>query len=254
METKRACFFKRIPPAFIKNFNGKLLESSILKNCAGRFWLVEVENIVGNLYFGNGWQSFVEDNSIQTGDFLVFGYDDSSEFEVKIFGTSGCEKDYDQWDKRENSIKGTAVCPCKYIRRVQNKKLALRGGTNCGNVRSKRRHSDEIETKVVFEADFCPFKLKYPHFTASWRLYNMKIPKGFARDNDLRGVVSKFFRGSSGKLWPVRINHCKDGRTYFGAGWRDFWTGNKLRKGDKCVFEFIQQNVIRVHILRATLE
>lgn len=47
----------------------------------------------GQLFFRDGWESFVSDCSISYGDFLVFFYDGDVGFDVKIYGISGCEKD-----------------------------------------------------------------------------------------------------------------------------------------------------------------
>ncbi|XP_031278124.1 putative B3 domain-containing protein At5g66980 [Pistacia vera] len=44
------------------------------------------------VYFANGGQQFVKDNSLVFGDFLVFQYNGDNGFNVKIFGKSGCEK------------------------------------------------------------------------------------------------------------------------------------------------------------------
>jgi len=44
--------------------------------------LIEEE---GALYFGGGWPKFVEDHSVQTGDFLVVRYDGEDGFEVQVF-------------------------------------------------------------------------------------------------------------------------------------------------------------------------
>ena len=45
------------------------------------------------LFFWSGWHDFVKDNSLDIGDFLVFKYDGSSTFKVKIYGRNTCEKD-----------------------------------------------------------------------------------------------------------------------------------------------------------------
>lgn len=44
------------------------------------------------VFFVNGWQKFVEDNSLEFGDFLIFQHNGDGRFNVKILGKSGCEK------------------------------------------------------------------------------------------------------------------------------------------------------------------
>ncbi|KAL5780375.1 hypothetical protein ACOSQ2_011112 [Xanthoceras sorbifolium] len=82
----------RIPPAFLKNFNGSSLGKIVLQNHSGENWVVEMEKDVNGLSFGSGWQEFVKDHALQVGDFLVFKYYGNSKFSVKIFGKTSCEK------------------------------------------------------------------------------------------------------------------------------------------------------------------
>ena len=46
----------------------------------------------GQLFFRDGWEVFVSDHAISLGDFLVFFYDGNVGFNVKVYGTMGCEK------------------------------------------------------------------------------------------------------------------------------------------------------------------
>ncbi|XP_059668765.1 putative B3 domain-containing protein At5g66980 [Cornus florida] len=82
----------RIPPAFVKEFNGTIPSKSTIMNHGRRQWRVEMSMIDNNLYFQNGWHKFVRDNTLEYEDFLVFCYVGSSMFYVKIFGKSGCLK------------------------------------------------------------------------------------------------------------------------------------------------------------------
>ena len=76
------------------------------------------------------------------------------------------------------------------------------------------------------------------------------IPRAFETEHDLRNNPSRFFCDPNGKLWPVRIYHSV-GRSDFGAGWRDLLLANGVSEGDKCIFEFVQDDVIQVHIIEA---
>ncbi|KAJ8645657.1 hypothetical protein MRB53_007405 [Persea americana] len=201
------CFFKvmigdfseklRIPPAFIPNFHGKLIEESTLKCPNDEVWPVKMKHDAGKLFFDNGWQDFVKDKNLEVGDFLVF------RFQIK-----SAESD-------EKNGKG--------------------------------------KRKAVFDVKSCRFKLKHPHFTARWRQhkpYTVLIPKAFVRQYNLTKRVDWSFRNPSGELWPVKIVHSCN-RSDFGAGWRDFRVGNKLTGGDNCIFEFLKDDIIQVHIIRA---
>lgn len=41
-----------------------------LRDRFGNMWPVGVNKIGGNLYFQYGWEKFIEDNSVEVGDFL----------------------------------------------------------------------------------------------------------------------------------------------------------------------------------------
>ncbi|CAA3015909.1 B3 domain-containing At5g60140-like [Olea europaea subsp. europaea] len=43
-------------------------------------------------FFCDGWEKFVQDNSVEAGDIFVFRYDGCNLFDVKLLGLSGCDK------------------------------------------------------------------------------------------------------------------------------------------------------------------
>lgn len=63
-----------------------------LRDRFGNMWPVGVNKIGGNLYFQYGWEKFIEDNSVEVGDFLVFDYDGNKMFDFKLLGRTKCEK------------------------------------------------------------------------------------------------------------------------------------------------------------------
>ncbi|KAI9199992.1 hypothetical protein LWI28_001209 [Acer negundo] len=83
---------QRIPPAFVKNFNGNCLGKITLASPSRDNWVIKMENDENGLSFGSGWQEFVKHHSLEVGDFLVFKYHGGSKFSVKIFGKTSCEK------------------------------------------------------------------------------------------------------------------------------------------------------------------
>ena len=82
-----------IPQAFIKHFNGTIPKKAILKDQTGKSWHVGLEQSNRRLCFKNGWQCFASDHSLEFGDFLIFKFNRSSLFEVKIFSKTGCKKE-----------------------------------------------------------------------------------------------------------------------------------------------------------------
>lgn len=68
-------------------------KSQMIRSSDGKIWSVYVQKIDRCFFFRKGWREFVEDNFIESGDFLVFHYVGYSKFEVVIYGKHCCEKD-----------------------------------------------------------------------------------------------------------------------------------------------------------------
>lgn len=47
----------------------------------------------GSVFFQRGWEEFVSDHDLNTGDFLVFQYDGGRRFTVLVFEPTACEKE-----------------------------------------------------------------------------------------------------------------------------------------------------------------
>lgn len=83
-----ASFFQspqKIPTAFLDYIKCQSLRAVSITGPGGDSWTVGLIKEEGALYFGGGWPKFVEDHSIQTGDFLVFQYDGEAGFKVRVF-------------------------------------------------------------------------------------------------------------------------------------------------------------------------
>ncbi|XP_010263945.1 PREDICTED: B3 domain-containing protein Os01g0723500-like [Nelumbo nucifera] len=83
----------RIPPSFIKHFNGSVSKASILRGPTGKPLHVKVKWVKKQLFFCNGWGRFVKHHSLALGEFLVFRYHGNSKFSVKVYDASACEKE-----------------------------------------------------------------------------------------------------------------------------------------------------------------
>ncbi|KAH9656358.1 B3 domain-containing protein [Citrus sinensis] len=81
-----------IPDAFIAYLSPLKPEKVMLINHIGEYWHVNVAYCDKGVFFLDGWQKFVNDNSLETADILVLKYDGDCWFNVKIMGKSGIEK------------------------------------------------------------------------------------------------------------------------------------------------------------------
>ncbi|XP_027174767.1 B3 domain-containing protein At4g34400-like [Coffea eugenioides] len=82
----------KIPSAFTSYLKAKLSPRAYLRDRFGNKWPVRVGRIGDDFFFLDGWAEFVEENSVELGDFLVFQYDGHSLYDVKLLGHSACEK------------------------------------------------------------------------------------------------------------------------------------------------------------------
>ncbi|CAN6300635.1 unnamed protein product [Urochloa humidicola] len=82
----------RIPPAFNKLLENEYLGEVSLRGPSGNTWHAKLVQDSEGFYFTHGWNEFFIDHSINLGDFLFFGYDGQSQFSIRIFDLTGCEK------------------------------------------------------------------------------------------------------------------------------------------------------------------
>lgn len=83
-----------------------------------------MEKVGDDLFFQNGWPDFVEENFLQLGDILVFKYQGNSQFDVKMFDKTGCEKEEASVEKNDECGSYTEV------KEEQSKEIVLVKSTN----------------------------------------------------------------------------------------------------------------------------
>ncbi|KAJ4913387.1 B3 domain-containing protein REM21 [Raphanus sativus] len=81
-----------IPASYYDELPLVLPKTALLQGSTGGcFWKVAMFKRRDEVYFGQGWSKFVEDNRLSDGDVMTFVYDGSRSFTVSIFGGSrGC--------------------------------------------------------------------------------------------------------------------------------------------------------------------
>ncbi|CAH2076784.1 unnamed protein product [Thlaspi arvense] len=81
-----------IPVSYYDELPRRLPKTALLQGTGGGFWKVEWMKKRNEVYFGQGWSKFVEDNSLTSGDFMTFVYNGDRIFEVSIYGADGCKE------------------------------------------------------------------------------------------------------------------------------------------------------------------
>nr|XP_027122193.1 putative B3 domain-containing protein Os03g0621600 [Coffea arabica] len=229
---------EKIPPDFVKKFDKDVPQTFILEGPQGSSWLILVVKVGECFYFQEGWQNFVEDNSLENDDFLTFCYSGCSTFYVEIFGKHGCRKKVACTTWKDNAMhrNDNAVEQLHGKSNNSPKQMgrSLRSGTRgscseisqAGKVQDNSRHNSD------------PFKVQ---LTKTYANKYVKFPRDFENvENHWRNGKSAFLR-VQGREWKVNI--AKSGKYFFlSTGWSTFAKENSLKEGDECNFELIDNN------------
>ncbi|XP_059638499.1 putative B3 domain-containing protein At5g66980 [Cornus florida] len=222
----------RIPPAFLKHFDGVLPSKSIIRSLASRSWRVEVKEVDNNLYFEKGWHEFVKDNSLEFGDFLVFCYGGDSIFFVKVFGKNGCHKEDCIPTMEENQI--TETVKDEHLMLENNGKQPKTNRTlHRRGLMAVQETDKSLKPPGKFLSSFPSFQvvMKKAYVDKSF----MQIPPAFLKHFD--GVLpsKSIIRSHASRSWPVEMREV-DNNLYFEKGWHEFVEDSSLEFGDFLVF------------------
>jgi hypothetical protein len=90
---------QHVPLKFTKFMDGHELREAILHEQSGGGNPYEVEvysDGCGEMYFRGGWPQFAEDHDLHQGFFMLFDYHcGTSNFDVKIYDCTQCQKEYE---------------------------------------------------------------------------------------------------------------------------------------------------------------
>ncbi|PHT98405.1 hypothetical protein BC332_32685 [Capsicum chinense] len=107
----------KIPIGFLKYLKGQDQIEHVVLRSGGKNWLVKVKC----WRFGAGWAAFVEQHDLQLGDILVFRHEGNMEFEVSIFDSTHCDREYAEYLQEEDA--------CNNVEET-SKKLKFNGNTS----------------------------------------------------------------------------------------------------------------------------
>ncbi|XP_010679359.3 B3 domain-containing transcription factor VRN1-like [Beta vulgaris subsp. vulgaris] len=294
-----SCFFKlmlspssqfkklRIPKNFARKLRNEDCNVAILNVPTGETRKVELVEEENELWFGNGWQEFVEYFSIGFAYFLVFKYQGNSNFLVHIFNLTACEitypcnasnnnaskvrhdpcvkgNEYDKEEKPEISQKKSDVQvqqldseDDRYISDNEEVFNARKGVRQVGNPLWFKKHEELLKVAIAAGISMP----KNPFFVADMKPYVLNkgflnIPLHFGRRhlrcklNECKLVKLEAYDGSQ---WEV--NCFLDYRKMaFRQGWMMFARHIGLEAGDICAFELInaKKYVFKVHVAKSS--
>ncbi|KAL4196132.1 hypothetical protein AMTRI_Chr04g181840 [Amborella trichopoda] len=231
-----------IPPAFWHNFK-KGFHEAVLEGPSGNCWNVEVEEVGDALCFSRGWKKFVEDHSLNDGDFLVFYYDGDTHFLINIFDEIACERD-DAFD---------VECSEKYSPVEKNMSESPPAIVKASeNLVTDKQNEGAIQKAQSFRTTHLHFIVVMRSTLVSSK-FNVTIPHKFvAMDVLTKDQNIKLQVPNMKNSWPAKISWAR-GKTRISSGWKKFVTDNDLKEGDACVFELskARSDTFNILIFRA---
>lgn len=269
----------QIPTSFVKHFRGVLPQDFVLRSPSWRSTHVNVKKVSDKLFLGEGWSLFVQDNSLEFGDFLVFEYAGNSTLNVTVFEKSGCEKEISlATGSRSDVIYIDSYCTRQEVgmtslgdqfRNKENqtfqgksKQLRCKEGRMCLSVKQVKPKSSCSSVSKAMQGKATALEAA-SSFISKHSSFKLVMNKSYLR----RGTPSlgqSFVKGYikespqiitlqiSKRSWPVKVLKYKYHRGKLSAGWPAFVKDNALLEGDVCVFELVNRSVVvlKVHIFR----
>ncbi|CAI9099050.1 OLC1v1035811C2 [Oldenlandia corymbosa var. corymbosa] len=264
-----------LPTAWTKEMQGKLPTKALLRDRYGNIWHVKLTNDQEKTYFHQGWTTFIQQNYLEKGDFIIFKFDGIHVFNVRILG-------YDSCDKR-------GVGSLKYKLQEEDKEVVAvhdNADANSNNVNGEGKESDQPFKAHIGsinvrggngkdEVDRCwkknrlvdPFGYKLfksgkvhrpenPHFVTQinpTRRYGLFVPLEIIKVYNLELPVKTFLRDYRGREWKTDLTMWKDNRSWYHNGWKELCQANLIEPDEPCICEFVKSEerglFIQVHIV-----
>ncbi|XP_049349767.1 B3 domain-containing protein REM5-like [Solanum verrucosum] len=96
----------KIPIGFLKYLKGyEHIKRAVLKR-GGKKWRIKLNE---HRFEEGNWGKFVEENDLQLGDLLVFRHEGNMEFEVSVFDSSHCDREYAEYLQEEGGGRARTV-------------------------------------------------------------------------------------------------------------------------------------------------
>ncbi|XP_070048343.1 B3 domain-containing protein REM7-like isoform X3 [Nicotiana tomentosiformis] len=200
----------KIPKGFLKYLKDHDHNEHATLRRDGKKWLVKLNG----RRLEEGWEKFAEEHDLQLGDLLVFKHEGNMEFEVIIFDSSHCDREYAEYLQEEEDI---VEGECK--------KFELKDGFP---------HAEA--------ATHNPFGQS--HFECTVRSYYLtngylRVPSRFASKNGLTyKKCDLIIRDERQRSWNLKL-YTSCHHVYIGGRWAKFHAANDLKVGDRIMFEVV---------------
>ncbi|KAL5731088.1 hypothetical protein ACHQM5_003847 [Ranunculus cassubicifolius] len=209
-----------IPASFINNFN-EIVPKKLFLKVSMRYWVVSLKMLDNKLVFGKGWKTFVEDNHIEQGHFIVFRLVSELVVNVTVFDKTCCEK---------GRIKRNDVGEVKISSMPRFKSFKL-----VSPLFSTRNHCARLNgrNREVKDAD----STKCIHFLSTFRKGTVqKIPRWVVRKlgDKLKNIA--FLKIPGGDYYEVELKKVNR-KVSIKEGWHSFVSEHSIIDGDLLIFK-----------------
>ncbi|CAI9772130.1 unnamed protein product [Fraxinus pennsylvanica] len=202
-----------LPSAFSLRFKGAVPERAYLVDRNANLWIVKMAKIGNDLFFCDGWEKFVQDNSVEARDVFVFRYDGYSLFDVKLLGLTGCDKEGFGEAQVEQVTRGRPV----------QRPLSPYGNDMFRSGLAIRPRNPYFVTKI---------KKSRPD--------DLYIPKETIKDFQLDNLPEEMFLiDPQDRKFPTKIKRWKDERVWCRGGLKSLCAVNLVSQEDTCICEFV---------------
>nr|XP_033511428.1 B3 domain-containing protein REM10-like isoform X10 [Nicotiana tomentosiformis] len=209
----------KIPKGFLKYLKGHEHEHAVLRR-GSKKWLVKLNG----QRLEEGWEKFAEEHGLQLGDLLIFRHEGEMEFEVTIFDSSHCDREYAEYLQDEEDAH-TVKDPSK---KFEIKEAAPQNPIGQSHV-------------VCTVRSYC--------FSKSY----FRLPGKFTKANGLKNKkCGLIIRGERQRSWNLKL-YTSYSQVYIGGKWGEFRDANDIKVGDRIMFEVVangERPIWKFHHLR----
>ncbi|XP_019254329.1 PREDICTED: B3 domain-containing protein REM10-like isoform X2 [Nicotiana attenuata] len=255
--------FKRalkIPKGFLKYLKGHEHEHAVLRR-GSKKWLVKLNG----QRLEEGWEKFAEEHDLRLGDLLIFRHEGEMEFEVTIFDSSHCDREYAEYLQDEEEAHTVKDPSKKFEIKDLRKNASFQPEGKKTNSDTERVSTPgKPKSNIISSCKAVPnveaaknLHLGHPHFICTMKPYYLskcflRVPSPFARQHGLRDRKCTIMIRDEQRSWTFTLYSCGI-VTYIGGGWHDFCIANCLEEGDRVMFGIVangEKPILKFYDLR----
>ncbi|KAL2529389.1 putative B3 domain-containing protein [Forsythia ovata] len=247
--------------SFSLQIQGALPERAFLRDHYTNMWPVKMTKIENNWFFEDGWEKFVQDNSMEKRDVFVFKYDGENLFDVKLLGLSGCEKkgvgEFRMSVKEETAYKIVDHEEIEDDREVEDIYDSDDSDDNADDYLQYVEEDEDVEAEednvedgkeddinskdddYYFNTEDQKPRLKQILKQKSCKCL-MFIPREVVDYFQVPLPDKMLLIDPEGRKWETKLCIWKDGRPWYRGGWKNLCRVNFVCEDDRCICEFVK--------------